>query len=324
MTVDRVETAERKERVSPVPPRDASHKLRLRQDSAGRFALTNAIRVCQHLFLFFARRRLSLFAILLMAAWTVILAGAPWIAPYSPNVQDITNRLQPPSAVHLFGTDEFGRDVLSRVIYGGRVSVLAGFNVVLLSAILGTFIGSLAGYWGNWLDDVLMRTTDVFFAFPPITLALAIGAALGPELYRSIIAIIIVWWPQYARMARGAVQSLKGREYVLAARSIGNSDGRILWRTVLPNAMTPIFVLGFLDLSNGVVVVAIFSFLGLGVQPPTPEWGAMIASGASLVEKWWISFFPGIAMASIVMALNLLGDVARDYLDPRLRRVMRS
>jgi peptide/nickel transport system permease protein len=225
----------------------------------------------------------------------------------------------PPSTIHIFGTDELGRDVFSRVLYGGRISVVAGLTVVLGSAAFGTLVGASAGYWGRMLDDVLMRTTDFLFAFPPIILALATGAAFGPDLSRSLLALTIVWWPQYARMARGVVRSLREKEFVEAARAVGAGDGRILFGSILPNALLPIFVMSVVDVSNGVIAVGIFGFLGLGVQPPTPEWGAMIAAGASLVDKWWVSLFPGLAMMSVIVAFNLVGDTLRNYLDPQSR-----
>jgi len=268
----------------------------------------------------FARRPLSALATLALLIWAVTSVAAPWVAPYDPIAQDISNRLTSPSAAHLFGTDELGRDVLSRILYGGRISVPAGFAVVAISGAIGTTLGAIAGYWYRWLDDILMRLTDFFFAFPPIILALAIGAAFGPALYRSVVALVIVWWPQYARMSRGMVRVLKKREFVEAAYAMGATDWRILMKTIVPNAIRPIFVMGVLDLSNGIVAVAIFSFLGLGVQPPTPEWGAMIASGVALMDKWWVSLFPGLAMVFVIMALNLLGDDMRDVLDPQSSR----
>jgi peptide/nickel transport system permease protein len=273
---------------------------------------------------FFLQKATSALGLVIFLTWLIALLLAPCIAPYDPVMQEITDRLQPPSATHLLGTDELGRDVLSRVLYGGRVSVPSGFAVVLVSGLIGSVLGSIAGYRGGWLDELVMRVTDLFFAFPPMILALAFGAALGPQLDRSIAAICIVWWPQYARIARGMVLSIREREFVLAARTLGASDGRILARAVFPNAMTPILVVGALDIGNAIVTVAIFSFLGLGVQPPTPEWGAMIARGASLVDKWWVSMFPGLAMTSMVIACNLLGDASRDYLDPRLRHESRA
>jgi peptide/nickel transport system permease protein len=265
---------------------------------------------------FLVRPPSSAIGFVILLVWAVSSLAAPWLAPYDPVSQDLSSRLMPPSRAHLFGTDDLGRDVLSRVLYGGRVSVPAGFVVVAVSDVFGTLLGSIAGFWDRWLDDVLMRLTDFFFAFPPIILALAIGAAFGPDLSRSILALIIVWWPQYARMARGMVQSLKQRDFVEAARAAGAGDWRVLLRTITPNAMRPVFIMGVLDVANGIVAVALFSFLGLGVRPPTPEWGAMIASGASLMDKWWVSLFPGLAMLVVIIALNLVGDAARDFLAP--------
>jgi peptide/nickel transport system permease protein len=269
---------------------------------------------------FFSRRPVSLVGLLIILIWIFLLLLGPGLVPHDPVAQDIDGRYQLPNSEHPFGTDDLGRDILSRVLSGGRVSVPAGFSVVVVGGVVGTILGSIAGYWGRWLDNLLMRITDLFFAFPPMILALAIGVALGANLYMAIIAIVFVWWPPYARMARAVVQSLKGREFVEASRVIGASDWRILRRTILPNAVTPIIVMGALDLGNGIIIVAIFSFLGLGVQPPTPEWGAMVARGASLVDKWWISLFPVLAITSVTMACNLLGDGVRDFLDPHLRK----
>lgn len=265
---------------------------------------------------FIARRTSSLVALTILLVWALVSLTAQWVAPFDPISQDLVHRLAPPSFPHLFGTDELGRDVLSRVLYGGRVSVLAGLGVVVVSGTFGTLLGSIAGYWGHWLDEVLMRTTDFLFAFPPIILALAAGAAFGRDLSRSVLALVLVWWPQYARMARGVVQSLKKREFVEASRAAGATELRILRRTVIPNAVTPLFVMAIVDIANGIVAVAIFGFLGLGVQPPAPEWGAMVAAGASLIEKWWVSLFPGLAMMIVIVGFNLLGDSVRDYLNP--------
>jgi peptide/nickel transport system permease protein len=250
--------------------------------------------------------------VVVLSAWALVSAAAPWIAAFDPLQQNLEERLRPPSAQHFFGTDELGRDVLSRVVYGGRISVTAGVAVVAIAGIFGTTVGTIAGYCRGWMDELLMRTTDFMLGFPPVLLALATGAAFGPALSRSILALSIVWWPPYARMARGVVQSLDRREFVEATRAAGASDVRIVARTILPNAITPIGVLAVVDVANAIVAIAMFGFLGLGVQPPTPEWGAMIARGASLIDQWWVSLFPGLGMMLVITAINLVGDAARD------------
>lgn len=257
----------------------------------------------------------TLTALIILVGWLIISAAASWLAPFDPISQDIDHRLMPPTLAHPFGTDELGRDILSRVLYGGRVSVLAGLVVVGISGVFGTLVGSVAGYWRGWLDELLMRGTDFLFAFPPIILALATGAAFGRDLSRSVMALVIVWWPQYARVARALVQSLRRREFVEAARALGATEWRILMKAIMPNAVTPLFVMAIVDISNAIVAVAVFGFLGLGVQPPTPEWGAMVAAGSSLIDKWWVSTFPGLAMLIVIVAFNLIGDFVRDLLN---------
>ncbi|MBI3976550.1 MAG: ABC transporter permease [Chloroflexi bacterium] len=251
--------------------------------------------------------------------WAVILVGADLVTPYGPLDQDVVRRLQPPGPAHLMGTDTLGRDVLSRILHGGRISVSVGVAVVLAAALVGTLLGAVAGFFGRLADELIMRVADLFLAFPPIILALAIAAALGPDLSSSMLAILLVWWPQYARMVRGVVQSTKQNEYVTAARALGASEWYVLRRVVLPNSATPVFVIATLDLGNGITMAAVLSFLGLGVRPPTPDWGSMVAAGATMLDQWWLGAFPGLAIMSVVTGLNLLGDGLRDLLDPRLR-----
>lgn len=241
------------------------------------------------------------------------------MAPYPRDRQDIANRLSPPSRSHLFGTDQLGRDILSRVLYSGRISLPVGVGVVAIASIVGSTLGAAAGYWGGFLDELIMRVVDLLLSFPPIILALAVAAALGPDLKTSMIGILAVWWPQYARLIRGTVQSIKQEDYTLASRAIGAGHWRILTRTVLPNAIIPPFVMAVLDVGSGISVAATLSFLGLGVQPPTPDWGSMVANGARYLEQWWIALFPGLAIATVVMGFNLFGDFVRDFLDPRSR-----
>ncbi|KPV49227.1 D-ala-D-ala transporter subunit [Kouleothrix aurantiaca] len=261
----------------------------------------------------------ALVGLALVIAWVLISLLAPLIAPYGPLEQKIVQRLKPPSAAHPFGTDQLGRDVLTRVLYGGRLSLPAGLSVVLLAGIVGTAIGAISGFAGGWLDELMMRITEVFMAFPTIILAMAIASALGPSLINAILAMVVVWWPSYARVVRGLVLSVKANDYVQAARALGVPEGRILWRTVLPNCLAPAVVVATIDLGNAVLVFAGLSFLGLGPDPATPEWGRMIADGIEFFDQWWMSAFPGLAIFLVVMAFNFVGDSIRDALDPQLR-----
>lgn len=261
----------------------------------------------------------ALVGLALVIAWVLISLFAPLIAPYGPLEQKIVQRLKPPSAAHWFGTDQLGRDVLTRVLYGGRLSLPAGLSVVLIAGVIGTAIGAISGFAGGWLDELMMRITEVFMAFPTIILAMAIASALGPSLINAILAMVVVWWPSYARVVRGLVLSVKANDYVQAARALGVPEGRILWRTVLPNCLAPAVVVATIDLGNAVLVFAGLSFLGLGPDPATPEWGRMIADGIEFFDQWWMSAFPGLAIFLVVMAFNFVGDSIRDALDPQLR-----
>jgi peptide/nickel transport system permease protein len=270
---------------------------------------------------FFKKRPLGLIGTTMIIAWVMVLILAPYIAPFGFRDQDIPGRLQPPSAKHLLGTDELGRDVLSRILWGGRVTVPLGIGVVILGACFGTLAGASAAFFGGILDDVVMRLTDMFLAFPPVILALALAAALGADLGSSMLAMIAVWWPSYARMVRGVVVSEKNRDYVLASRALGASPWYLLLRRVLPNSVTPIVVMAIVDFGNGIMVAAALNFLGLGVRPPTAEWGAMISSAVSYLDQWWLSVFPGLAITTFLIGTNFFGDAIRDAWDPRLRRV---
>ena len=269
---------------------------------------------------FLRRNPLVLLGLAIFLAWTFISLAAPWIAPYDPLKQDIVARLQPPSPEHWFGTDQLGRDVFSRVLYGGRLSLPAGILVIIIAGIIGTLIGALAGFIGGWFDEGTMRLTEVFMAFPTIILAMAIAAALGPSLGNAVIAMVVVWWPNYARIVRSLVISVKSQEYVEAARALGVPRGRVLWRTVLPNCLAPAVVLATIDLGNAILVFAGLSFLGLGPDPTTPEWGRMVADGIQYFDQWWIAAFAGLAIFTVVMAFNFIGDGIRDALDPRMRK----
>jgi peptide/nickel transport system permease protein len=266
------------------------------------------------------RNALALAGAAVVAAWVAAAVAAPWVAPYSPLQQNLRERLRPPDTRHVMGTDELGRDIFSRVIYGSRISLPVGLVVVTSSTAIGTALGSVAGYWGGLLDAVLMRLTDLVMAFPPIILAMAVAAALGPGIHHAALALVVVAWPAYARVIRGLVLSVKSQEYVLAARALGAGEGRILLRTVLPNCLGPAVVMATLDLGRAILIFSGLSFLGLGAVSPAPEWGAMVAGGINAFDQWWVSGFPGLAILSVVLAFNFLGDGLRDALDPRLRR----
>jgi peptide/nickel transport system permease protein len=262
---------------------------------------------------------LTLAGLVIFILWAVISVAAPRIAPHGPLEQNVAERLQPPSRAHLFGTDQLGRDVLTRILFGGRLSLSAGIAVVIIACLIGTAIGALAGFIGSWFDELIMRLTEVFMAFPTIILAMAIAAALGPSLFNAVLAMVIIWWPNYARLVRSLVLMVKAQDYVEAARAIGVPEGRILLNTVLPNSLAPAIVLATMDLGNAILVFAGLSFLGLGPEPSSPEWGRMIADGIQYFDQWWMAAFPGLAIFTVVMGFNFIGDGIRDALDPRLR-----
>ena len=257
---------------------------------------------------------------LVILLWVLAALLAPWITPYPPDVVRVAGRLAGPSMAHWLGTDELGRDVFTRVIYGARTSLAVGFAVVLIGGAFGTLLGAVAAYARGWAEEVLMRATDLMFCFPPIILAMAIAAALGSGTRNTVIAMLVVWWPKFARLARSLVIGQRSLEYVAAARTIGFGPAHILLRQILPNALGPLLVLLTLDLGNAILVFAGLSFLGLGVIPPTPEWGSMVSEGRELVSQWWVATFPGLAILTVVMGFNFMGDGLRDWLDPHVRR----
>lgn len=240
------------------------------------------------------------------------------LAPYEPTAQSLRNRLQPPSLAHPLGTDQLGRDLLSRLMVGARVSMRIGVTVVAISLVIGTAVGVVSGYMGGWVDEALMRLVDVLLAFPGILLALVIAGILGPSLTNLMIALAVVGWTNYARIIRGSVLSIKNEEFVQASRLIGLSRLKLVGRHVVPHVVSPVIVLATLDMGYVILATAGLSFLGLGAQPPTPEWGTMLAGGRNYLRTaWWIVNFPGIAIMITVLGFNLLGDGLRDVLDPR-------
>jgi peptide/nickel transport system permease protein len=257
--------------------------------------------------------------LVVVVVWLLLALLAPWLAPFGPLEQDVLNRLQPPGEVHRLGTDELGRDILSRVLYGGRITIPAGLAVVLVNSVLGWLIGAVAGFVGGIWDEIMMRVTELFMAFPTIILAMAVTAALGPEIRNAVLALIIVRWTNYARLTRGLVIETKPAEFVEAARALGAKNRYLLFRTLLPNSVAPVVVYGSLDIGNAILLFAGLSFLGLGPEPSSPEWGRMISIGIHFFDQWWMWLFPGLAIAILVMAFNFIGDGLRDMLDPRTR-----
>ncbi len=256
--------------------------------------------------------------IVLFFVVTAILA--PWLSPYNPNEGDLSQRLKAPTREHIFGTDPLGRDILSRVIYGARISLQIQIVSVIIALIIGTFLGMAGGYYGGFFDNLIMRVMDILLAFPGIFLAIAIIAVLGPGLANLMLAAGIYSIPQFARIVRGSVLSLKEKEFVEAAKAVGEKDFSILFRYLLPNSMAPIIVQTTLRMATVLLTASGLSFLGLGVQPPTPEWGAMLSNArAYLITAPHVATVPGLAIMLVVMGFNLFGDGLRDSLDPRLR-----
>lgn len=268
------------------------------------------------------RRRYGLSAIgaAVVGGWVLVALLSPFLVPYPVDAVDVVNRLQPPSSAHWLGTDALGRDVWSRLLVGARISLFTGFTVVVIGGLVGALIGGIAAYAGGRVEELLMRLTDLVLCFPPIILAMAIAAALGIGVKNAIIAMLVVWWPKFARLSRSLMIVQRHQEYVEAAQVMGFSPARILFRHIVPNGVGPLIVLLTLDMGNAIITFAGLSFLGLGVVPPTPEWGAMVSEGRELVEQWWVATFPGVAILTIVMGFNFLGDGIRDWLDPRSRR----
>jgi len=262
------------------------------------------------------RQPLALAGSVIAVGWLGVAIFAPFIAPHDPLAQTFAPS-QSPSGAHLFGTDELGRDVLSRVIYGSRVSVPVALLLVSLAALIGGLVGGLAGYFRGLVDGFSMRVVDLVFAFPPIILAMVVAAVLGRGLRNAALAIVVVAWPSYARVVRGLVLSVGDSEYVESARLLGSSARRTLFRDVLPNVAGPVLVLATLDLANAILLLSGLSFLGLGAQPPQAEWGSMVADGAQYFQWWWIGTFPGLAIFTAVLAFNFLGDSLRDLFDPQ-------
>lgn len=272
-------------------------------------------------YLRFRRNKLSVLGLIIMAALIIVAIFAPYIAPHHYAVQNLADAFEPPSARYLLGTDEFGRDILSRLIYGARISLQVGILAVVLAMASGGLLGAIAGYYGGKLDEIIMRVMDIFLSIPQIVLAIAIAAALGPGLLNLTIAVGVAAMPTFARVVRGAVLSIVGQEFIEAAQCMGARDSWILFRHVLPNCSAPIIVQATLKVAQAILASASLSFLGLGIQPPFPEWGGMLAGARGYIRDYaYMMISPGMAIMIVIMALNFVGDGLRDAMDPKQKR----
>ncbi|AIQ42505.1 ABC transporter permease [Paenibacillus sp. FSL R7-0312] len=265
--------------------------------------------------------RLAALGLTFILIWTVVAIIAPWLAPHDPYVTDMANKLQAPSGSHWFGTDNFGRDILSRVLYGARISIWTGLIAVSISFVIGVPLGGIAAYYGGRTGTIIMRLMDVLLSFPSLVLSMAIAASIGAGLSSAMIAVGIVGIPEFARLMFGQTVSLREKEYIEASRAIGVKNTVILYRHILPNALAPLMVQATLGMGFAILTASSLSFLGLGVRPPIAEWGAMISEGREYIisGQWWLVTFPGLSIATSILGFNLLGDGFRDVLDPRLR-----
>jgi peptide/nickel transport system permease protein len=266
------------------------------------------------------RNKLAFIGGMLVLSVFVVALFAPWISPHDPSQIDIKNILVGPSSQHLFGTDDLGRDVMSRMIYGARVSLEVGFVAIGIATLIGILLGAVSGYYGGYIDSAIMRAVDIMLSIPTIFLVLAVIAILEPSIINIMVVIGLTSWMEPARLVRAEFISIKEREFVTAARALGASDGRIIFKHILPNGLSPILVSATMGIGGAVLVESALSFLGLGVQPPTPSWGSLLSSGKDNIEiAWWLSAFPGLAILITVLGYNLLGEGIRDALDPRQR-----
>ncbi|MBA7527043.1 putative D,D-dipeptide transport system permease protein DdpC [subsurface metagenome] len=270
------------------------------------------------------QNKLTFIALIIILFLVIIAIIAPFIAPFSSHIYGSVNpqdKLLAPSRVYLFGTDELGRDIFSRVLYGTRISLLVSLIAIVMGLLIGVPLGLMAGYYGKFTDEFIMRIADMFLSFPPLLLAMAIAAFLGPSLQNAILAIVISWWPWYTRLIRGQVVSIKEREFVRAAHAIGTPSWQIMFKHILPNCISPVIVQATMDFGSVVLTLAALSFLGLGAQAPTPEWGLMInTSRTYFLKAWWYGIFPGMAIFITVLNFNLLGDGLREVLDPKTKK----
>ena len=268
----------------------------------------------------FKSNYLFTFGVIICLFWIIMAIIAPFVAPYDPVVQDLTLRLKAPSAAHIFGTDNFGRDIFSRVIYGGRYSLLAGCLTVVIAGCIGTIYGAIAGYVGGAVDNVMMRLSEMILSFPSLILAMIINAVMGSNLFNTMFALVIVAWPSYARVMRSVVLSVRENEYVTASEALGASRSRILLKEIIPNSITSVLIMATTYIGNQILMFSTLSFLGLGSAPPTPEWGMMVSDGVQYFNKFWVAGFPGLAIFTMAVGANFIGDGLRDLLDPKLRK----
>jgi peptide/nickel transport system permease protein len=269
----------------------------------------------------FLQNRMAVAGSVIVALLFAVSLSAPWIAPHDPSAIDLKQVLAAPSAAHPFGTDQLGRDVLSRMIWGAGISLKVGFVATGIAILIGTLLGALAGYYGRWVDALIMRFVDIMLCFPTFFLILAVIALLEPSIWNIMIVIGLTGWMGVTRLVRADFISLKERDFVQAARALGASDGRIIFRHILPNAMASVLVTATLGVAGAILTESALSFLGIGVQPPTPSWGNILTAGKDNIDiAWWLSLYPGLAILVTVMGYNLLGEGIRDAMDPRLRR----
>jgi peptide/nickel transport system permease protein len=303
--------------------RSTGNAKKLSHDGTDGVAPTSR-RSIQHALYVIRRDPLALFGSFCIAVLVLVSLTGPLLAPYPAHGAGRTNvddRLMAPGRQYLLGTDELGRDILSRIIYGARPALLASLVVVSLAVVIGAPLGAVAGYFGGWLDESIMRATDLFLAFPSILLAMAIVALLGPSLLHAVIALVVSWWPWYTRLVRGVSATLRELDFVEAARGLGVPDLVIIVRHILPNSITPIMVQATIDIGTVILATTALAFIGLGSQPPNADWGLMIEEGrAFLRSNWWYSTFPGLAIFLTVLSFNLVGDALRDLFDPRQYR----
>lgn len=268
----------------------------------------------------FRKSKSALIGTAIVIFFVLLAVIGPFIAPQGINEQDLSQRLLPPSSEFWFGTDDLGRDIFSRILHGARISLTVGFSAVILSAVAGSFLGIIAGYYGKWVDTIISRLFDIMLAFPSILLAIAVVSILGPSLRNALIAIAIINIPNFGRLIRSRVLSIKEEEYIHAAKAIGMKNSRILWRHILPNSMTPVIVQGTLAIATAIIEAAALGFLGLGAEAPQPEWGKMLADARIfLLNAPWAMVFPGLAIMLTVIGFNLMGDGLRDALDPKMK-----
>src|SRR4030042_879183 len=269
---------------------------------------------------YFKKNRLAVGGLVIIVI-TFLMAGfASFLAPYDPGKTEVSMKLKPPSFQHYLGTDQLGRDALSRMLFGSRISLTVGFVAVAISILIGILVGAVAGYYGGWIDTFLMRFVDIMFCFPTFFLILTVVAILGPRFYNVMIVIGITSWMGTSRFVRAEFLSLRERDFAQAAKALGVKDSRIIFRHILPNALAPVFVTATLKVASAILLEAGLSFLGFGVQPPAPSWGNILTAGRTYIfDAWWLTVFPGLAILMTVLAFNLLGEGLRDALDPRLR-----